>query len=142
MTLCCTLLACVCVCVTIYPHGRSPLSQLLKPVHGHLIVHGTSHLRPGAFHMLYKHTTNTAYITESGRENKQARIWVTPKRKKEEVLAFFCASMTTASVYPSEIPSQTPGTLTYVFALTDPASVSTGPNSPLSSRLFLTIAFP
>ena len=84
---------------------------------------GFSHLRPGAFHMFYKYTTDITYITESGKKkNKQALTWVSPKRKKGEIWALFwdfCASVTITSVYPSEIPTQPPGTLTPPFALAD-----------------------
>ena len=96
--------------------------------------------------MFYKYITDIAYITESGRKkNKQTRIWVSPKRKKGEVLALFwhfCESMAIASVYPSEIPTQLPGTITHPPALGDPASGSTCPNSSFSSCLSLTVAFP
>ena len=52
---------------------------------------GFSHLQPGAFHMLYKHTTDATYIIENGRKkNKQAQTWVNSKHKKGEVWALLC----------------------------------------------------
>ena len=100
---------------------------------------GSSYLRPGAFRMFYKYTTDIRYITESRRKkNKQERIWVGPKRKKGEVLVLFWHSVAIAGMYPKEIPTQLPGTLTHSLALADLASGSTSPNS----RLSLTVAFP
>ena len=75
--------------------------------------------------MFYKYATDITYITESGRnKNKQAPTWYS-KRKKGDVFGTFlafCASVAIASVYPSEITTQLPGTLTHPLALTDPAS--------------------
>ena len=52
----------------------------------------SSHLRPRAFHMFYKYTTDTTYITKSGRKkNKQERTWVSPKHKKREGFGTFLA---------------------------------------------------
>ena len=105
---------------------------------------GFSHLRPGAFYMLYKHTTDATYIIESGRKkNKQARTWVSFKRKKKfwPFSVVFCTSVAIVSVYPSEIPTQAPEKLTHPFALADLASESTGPNSSLGSHISLTVAF-
>ena len=97
--------------------------------------------------MFYKYTTDITYIPESGRKkDKQARTWVSPKRKKGEVLALFWHSVAIVSVYSNEILTQLPGTLTRPPALSDLASGSTGPNSslqqpPLSHRrLSLTAA--
>ena len=46
-------------------------------------------------------------ITESGRKkNKQARTWVIPKCKKEEISELLWHSVAIASVYPNEIPTQ------------------------------------
>ena len=82
------------------PHYLNFLSQLM-PIR---LSSGSSHLRPGAFHMFYKYTTDIIYITESGRKkNKQTRICVRPKRKKRDVLSLFCASVAIASVYPKKI---------------------------------------
>ena len=55
---------------------------------------------------------------------------------------FWHFSVAIVSVYPSEIPTQLLGTLTHPLALADLASGSTCPNSSLSSRLSLTVAFP
>ena len=93
--------------------------------------------------MLYKHTTDTAYITESGGKNKQARTWVSPKRKKRGSLSIFptfYASVSVTSLYAKKIPTQLPGILTHTQALADPASVFTSLNSSFSSRLSLTVA--
>ena len=66
---------------------RPTFFQLLKSAHGHF-----SHLRPAAFHMFYKQTTDTTYITESGRKkSKQAQTWVSTKHKKGEVFGTFLA---------------------------------------------------
>ena len=96
--------------------------------------------------MFYKYTTSITYITESGRKkNKQARTWINPEYKKGEVLTLFWHSVAIASVYPKEIPTQLPGTLTHSLALSDQASGSISPNStlqqpPLSNRhLSLTV---
>ena len=52
------------------------------------------HLRPRVFHMFYKYINDITYITESGRKkNKQARTWVSPKRKKGDVLTHFWHSV-------------------------------------------------
>ena len=84
--------------------------------------------------MFYKYTTD---ITKSGRKKKkQARTWVRPKRKKGEFFGtflVFCDSKT--SVYPNEIPTQLPWTLTHPLALADLASGSTSPNSSLQQSL-------
>ena len=107
----------------------------------------SSHLQAKTFHMFYKYTTDIIYISESGRKkNKPARTWVSPKRKEGEVLVLFWHSVAIARVYPNEIPTQLPGTLTHPLAVADLASGSTSPNSslqqpPLSGhRLFLTVA--
>ena len=123
-------------------HDRSPLSQLLKLAHGYSIVQWFSLIfGPGAFHMFYKYATDITYITENRRKkNQRSRTWVSPKRKKGEVLALFwhfCASVAIASVYPSEFPTQLPGTLSH------PLAPATGPKSSFfSSCLSLTVAFP
>ena len=76
--------------VTIYPLADLHYLNFLNQFMTFRSSSGFSHLRPGAFHMLYNHTTDTTYITESGRKkNKQARTWVSIKRKKREVLALF-----------------------------------------------------
>ena len=62
--------------------------------------------------------------------------------RREKFLALFCASVAIASMYPSKIPTQLPGTLTHPLTLADPASGSTIPNSSFSSCLSLTVAFP
>ena len=120
-------------------HGQSPLSQLLISAHSHSIVYWffSSHF------MFHKYTTDITYITESGRKkNKQERTWVSPKRKKREVLAIFWYSVAIASVYLNEILTQLPGTLTHPLALVDLASRSTGPNSLLSHNyLSLQVCF-
>ena len=100
----------------------------------------SSHLRPGAFHMFYKYTTDITYITESGiKKNKWARTRVRPKRKKGEVLALFWHFAAIASVHPNKIPIQLSRKLTHTLVLADLASWSTSPNSslqqpPLSDR--------
>ena len=45
-------------------------------------------------------------------------------------------------LYSNKISTQLSGTLTHPYALADPASGSTGPNSSFSSCLSLTVAFP
>ena len=76
-----------------------------------------SHLRPGAFHIFYKYTTDITYITESRRKkNKQALTWVIPKCKKGKVLALLWHSVAITSVYQKEIPTQLPETLTHHFS--------------------------
>ena len=93
---------------------------------------GSSHLRPGAFHMFYKYTTDMTYITKSWRKkNKQAWTWVSSKHKKGEVLALFWYSVAIMSVYPNKIPIQLPGTLALPLVLADLASGLTSPNSLL-----------
>ena len=61
-----------------------------------------SHFWPGAFHMLYKHTTDATGIIKSGRmKNKQAWTWVSPKSKKGKVFGTFlafCASVSITSM--------------------------------------------
>ena len=69
------------------------------------------------------------------KKNKPARTWVSPKRKKGEVLALFKHSMAIMSMYLNEIPTQLPGTLTRPLALADLFQ-----QSPLSDcRLSLTL---
>ena len=64
---------------------------------------GFSRLRPRAFHMFYKYTTDITCITESGRKkNKQARTWVSPKRKKGEIFGTFLAF----SGYREQVPER------------------------------------
>ena len=71
-------------------------------------------------------------MTETGRKkNKQARVWVSPKCKKGEVLTLFWHSVAIVSVYPSEIPTQVQGALTHSLALADLTYGSSGPNSLL-----------
>ena len=67
----------------------------------------------------YTTGTDIRYITESGRKNKQARILVSPKRKKGKVFALFWHSTAITSVYPNEIPTQLLGTLTLPLELAD-----------------------
>ena len=110
--------------MTIYPDGWSPLSQLLKPAHGHSIIQWPhSSLARGI-----SHATDTTYTTESGRKkNKQAQTWVSPKCKKGEVFDTFLpfwASVAVTSVYSNKIPTQLPGMLTHPLPLADPASGS------------------
>ena len=65
--------------------------------------------------------------------------------RRDKFLALFwgfCAPVAIASVYPSEIPTQLPGTLTHPLVLADPASWSTGPYSSFNSCLSMTVAFP
>ena len=70
--------------------------------------------------MFYKYTTDITYITESGKKkNKQARTWVSPKRKKGEVLALFRHSVAIMLVHPNKIPTQLPGLLTHPLTLAD-----------------------
>ena len=103
---------------------------------------GSSHLRPEAFHMFYKYTTDITYITKSGRKkNKQGWTWVSRKRKKGDVFAIFWHSVAIASVYPNEILTRLPETLNHPLSLADLASGSTSLNSslqqlPLSDHLF------
>ena len=74
--------------------------------------------------MFYKYTIDITYITESGRKNKHERTWITPKRKKGEALALFWHSVAIARVYPNEIPTRLPGTLTHPLALAASAAAS------------------
>ena len=70
------------------------------------------------------------------KENKQA-----PRERREKFMILLYGFLwATANMYPSEIPTQTPGTLTYTLVWVDLASESTGPSSSLSSRLSLTVA--
>ena len=103
---------------------------------------GSSHLRPGAFHIFYKYTTGLTYINENGRKkNKPERTWVSPKRKKGEVLALFWHSVANASEYPNEIPIPLSGTLTHHLTLANLAFWSTNPISSLQQPPFsLTVA--
>ena len=74
---------------------------------------------------------NITYITKVERKNKQARICISTKCKKGEVLALFWHSVAIASMYWNEIPTQLPGTLTHSPALADMTSGFTSPNSSL-----------
>ena len=59
--------------------------------------------------MFYKYTTDISYITESGRKNnKQARTWVCPKRKKGEGFGTFLAF----SGYRERVPERNSHTVT------------------------------
>ena len=49
-----------------------------------------SHLWLGTFHILYKHTTDTTYITESGRKKNKYRLGLAPSARKEKVGYFSC----------------------------------------------------
>ena len=82
------------------PHYLNFLNQLITIWSSS----GPSHVWLGAFHILYKHTTDTTYITKSGRKKKkQAWTWVSPKHKKGEVWALLlhsvlrCLSQTVAN---------------------------------------------
>ena len=113
------------------PHYLNLLNQLMAIRSSS----GFSHLQPGAFHIpLQTHKTqDTQPRGWKERKTKQARTWVSSKRKKEEVFNTFLLSSShlgaIACVYPSEIPSQPPGTPTHPLTLADLASESTGPNS-------------
>ena len=97
----------------------------------------------------FTNTQDTTYPTErvDEKKDKQSRTWVSSKRKKGEVCDTICSFLFTwggaiASVYPSEIPTQTTGTLTHPLTLANPDSGSTGLSSLPSSYLSLAIAFP
>ena len=83
--------------------------------------------------MFYKYRTHITYITKNGRK-KNKRTWVSLKRKKGEVLVLFWHSVAIASVYPNEIPTQLPGTLTHPLVLSDLASGPTSPNFSLQQQ--------
>ena len=108
----------------------------------------SSYLSPMAFHMFYKYTRYNIYNREWKKEEQTITEWGSPKAEEESsfgTFLAFCASVAIASVYPNEIPTQLPGTLTHPLALTGLASGSTCPNSslqqpPLSDRrLSLTV---
>ena len=97
--------------VTIYPHDRSTLSQLLKPWPSDrlviFLISGWGHftllyIRHNIHNISHCFTQDTTYITESWRKKKkQTRTWVSPKRKKGEVFGIFlavCASVSVASM--------------------------------------------
>ena len=73
--------------------GPHHLNFLHQPI-ATLSSFGSSHHRWRGLHKFYKYTTDITYITESRRKkDKQARTWVSPKRKKGEVLALFWHSV-------------------------------------------------
>ena len=75
------------------------------------------------------------------RTNKHG-LGFAPSARREKFVIILCGFLwAIASEYPSEIPTQPPGTLTHPFALADMASESIGPNSSLNSRLSLTVTF-
>ena len=92
----------------------------------------------------FTNTQDTTYTTKRVEEkkNKQARTWISSKRKKGEVSDTFSllyASVAVTSVY-SRILTQPPGTLTQPLTLANPVSGLTGPSSSLGGRLSLTTA--
>ena len=131
--------------VTIYPLAGPHYLNLLNQLVAIRLFSGFSHhLRPGAFHIALQ-THKTQYIQPRGwkerRSNKHGLVLAPSARKK--LVTLLCGFLwAIASVYPSEIPTQSPGTLTHPLALADPASESIGPNSSRRSCLSLSITFP
>ena len=78
------------------PTGRSPLSKPTKPTHGHPMVWWFLSSPARAISHCFINTQDTTCTTEKVEEkkNKQARTWVSSKRKKGEVfdtfLVFLC----------------------------------------------------
>ena len=72
------------------PNGRPPLSQPPKSLMAIRLSSGFSHLRQGYFTFLYKHIEDNIHNREvEEKKNKQARTWVSSKRKKGEVCDTF-----------------------------------------------------
>ena len=130
-------------CCDNIPTGRSPLSQPPKPAHSHPIVKGLlSSPARSISHLLYKHTRHNIQPRgwKKRRTNKHGFGLGLSARREKFVTLLYGFLWAIASVYPSEIPTQPPGTLT--LALAGLASESTGPNSSVSSHLSLTVVFP
>ena len=124
------------------PASRSPLSQPPKPAHDHPIVKWFLSSPARGISHCFTNTPDTTYTTESERKNKH-ELGLTPSARREKFLTLFCGFLwAIASVYPSEIPTHSPGTLTHPLTLADQASESTGPSSSLSCRISLTVTFP
>ena len=86
----------IVICVTICPLANLHYLNILHRLVAIRSSRGFSHLWPEAFHLFYKHTTDTTYIIESGRKkNKLARTWVSSNPKNGEALALFCVFLCT-----------------------------------------------
>ena len=78
-----------------YTAGRPPLSQPSNYSWPSESSSGFSHLWPGVFH-IFLPTHKTQLRGWKKKKNKQSRVWVSSKRKKEEVcdtFLVFCASV-------------------------------------------------
>ena len=103
---------------------------------------GFSHLRSGAFHIVLQ-THKIQHTQQKKRRTNKHGLGLAPSARREKFVTLLCGFLwSTASEYPSDIPTQPPGTLTHLLTLADLDSESTGPSSSLSGRLSLTVAFP
>ena len=132
------------ICPLASPHYLNILNQLMA-IRSSCCF---SHLRPGAFHIVSQ-THKTQHTQPSGwkkRKTNKHGPELAPSARREKfvtlLFAFLVHVRSITSVYPSEIPSQPPGTLTHPLTLANPATGSTGPSFSLCSRLSLTLAFP
>ena len=128
-------------CDTI-PAGRSPLFQPPKPAHGHPIVKWFLSSPAKGISHCFTNTQDTTYRTERVEEKKNKYgLRLAPSARREKfVTLFFGFLWAIANMYPSEIPTQPPGTLTHPLTLANPASGFTGPCSSLGGCLSLTVA--
>ena len=109
----------------------------------------SSHLRPGAFHMFYKYTTDITYITEIERKKNNHGLGLALSIRKEK----FCpvSGNLCSCGYHELVPKRNSLTATrrgHPLALADLDCGSTSPNSslqlppPSDRRLFLAVANP
>ena len=145
-----------------YTAGRSPLSQPPEQLMAIRSSNGFSHLQPGEFHIFFTNTQGTTYTTERVEEKRTNKhgLGLAPSARREKFVTLSKHSVllwAIASVYSSEIPTKSPGTLTHLLTLANPASGSTVPSllslllaalfcrlpwSVLSSVLLWDFAFP
>ena len=84
----------------------------------------------GYFTFLYGHTKHNIHNREGGRkENKQSRTWVVQAQEERSLWYFSSILWAITNVYSSETPTKSPGMLTHLLTLANPASQSTGSSS-------------
>ena len=105
-----------CSIVTIYPLASPHYLNLLYQLVAIRSSSVFSHLRPGEFHIALQ-TQKTQHTQLRGwkkRRTNKHRLGLAPSTRREKFVTLFCGFLLAiTSMYPSEIPTQPPGTLTH-----------------------------